>query len=698
MAQNPNPSKAICQLCKLAGHEALTCTNSPVAVPMENKTPTNKPAVNSSLKAKEPNFPKIGNINTVNVPKYLTVVMLINNIPCHMMIDSGASRTLVSERWVRRFLRCLPEPISTHGLQLVAANRTLIDIPFKLPQVELSINRSSVKSDLLIMPNIPDDCKGMLGLEMLTSLDVQLDFGLHNLTTARGTKEIQLHDYYPCEVAINPANNRPVEEEIIVERKVGTGEQKIAQTSSQIGNPPTENSQSKEEQPACFRLAEKVTIPGYSQSILPIKLPELFNEDVILEGFPVDGAPCLWMGKSLVRGDQDIVYVPCLNSGIEEVTLNEDKVAGCIGVIDYSSGPDVLKNPSAETTIKFDLDHLDEDKKERMEKLLFNNLEVFSRDRTDLGRTHLCEHEIEVLDKEPIRQYPRRKSPEARRLEEELIQQMIESDVIRPSISPWASPILLTKKADGSTRFCIDFRKVNNITKKDSYPICNITESLESLKGSQWFSIMDLQSGFWQVPIKEEHKEITAFTTGRKLYEFQVLPFGMTNSPATFARLMEKVLENLQWEICLIYIDDILVFARDFQELLDRTQIIFDRLVAAGLKLKPSKCQFGIQKVCYLGFIVSDKGISVDQSKVDPILNMPPPKTLKEVRSFLGMAGYYRRFIKDFSKIAGPITKLTHKDMEIIWSEECSQAFETLKDKLTSAPILAYRTTIRNLL
>ena len=683
-----NSPKEVCQLCQRENHTAIQCKKSPVAIAKDSSNSplmANSPLITKNSEQEK----KLLNINSINVPKYVTVIMLIENIPCHMMIDSGAARTLVSDRWVKRFLRCLPEPVTTNGMQLIAANRTLIDIPFKLPQVEIAVNNTSARSDILIMPNIPDDCEGMLGLEMLTALNIQLDFSQLNLATPKGQKEFQAHDFYPCDLKLNPANKKIAEEvEIITE---ATQEEEQSNDPEIQPKAKTETYPKEEElKLEVCTMYEETIIPGYSQTLLPVRLSKNYSQDVLIEGLPPKDVHYIKIGKSLVKGNQEIVYVPCLNLSQEPVVLPQNEVAGWVSLIDYSSGPDVLVPPSQKDNIKFNLDHLETNKKEQMLALLNKNLDVFSKNRTDLGRTPLCEHEINVENIEPIRQYPRRKSPEARRLEEELIQQMLEGDVIRPSMSPWASPILLTKKADGSTRFCIDFRKVNAVTKKDSYPISNITESLETLKDAKWFSIMDLQSGFWQVPIKESHKEITAFTTGRKLYEFQVLPFGLSNSPATFSRLMEKVLENLQWEICLIYIDDILVFAKTYPELLERTQLIFDRLRAANLKLKPSKCQFGIKEVKYLGFVVSEKGISVDLNKIEPILRIPPPTTLKEVRSFLGMAGYYRRFIKDFSKIANPITKLTHQDSEIIWSEECDKAFEEMKDKLTTAPVLAY--------
>jgi hypothetical protein len=241
-------------------------------------------------------------------------------------------------------------------------------------------------------------------------------------------------------------------------------------------------------------------------------------------------------------------------------------------MIDYELGPDCINQHTNQENLNeniFELDHLNNEQQQQMLEMLNNNPEVFSKNKFDIGLTNVTEHEINTQEAAPIRQYPRRKNPVARLEEEKIVRQMLDSGVVRESNSPWSSPVLLTKKKDGSSRFCVDYRALNKCTVQNSYPLPSITESLESLKGTQWFTVLDLQSGFWQVPVKETDKHKTAFTTGRSLLEFQVMPYGLTNSPATFASLMEKVLKGLHWSICLLFIDDILIFGRTFPELLE---------------------------------------------------------------------------------------------------------------------------------
>lgn len=196
------------------------------------------------------------------------------------------------------------------------------------------------------------------------------------------------------------------------------------------------------------------------------------------------------------------------------------------------------------------------------------------------------------------------------------INDMLGHDVIQPSASPWASPVVLVPKPDGSSRFCCDFKNLNKITKKDSYPLPLISESLEALGGAKFFSSMDLISGYWQVEMDPASREKTAFTTHAGLYEFTTMPFRLCNTPGTFQRLMECVLRGLTWQIALIYLDDVLVYSRKFKEHLQHLHLVFDRFREAGLKLKPSKCHFGQTKVNYLGHVITPEGLQPDPAKV----------------------------------------------------------------------------------
>ena len=267
---------------------------------------------------------------------------------------------------------------------------------------------------------------------------------------------------------------------------------------------------------------------------------------------------------------------------------------------------------------------------------------------------------------------------------------MLKKDVIQPSSSPWASPIVLVKKKDGSTRFCVDYRKVNGVTRKDAYPLPRVDDTLDTLAGAKWFTTLDLVSGYWQVEVHKDDQEKTAFCTSDGLFEFKVMPFGLCNAPATFQRLMDMILAGLQWTTCLVYLDDVIVLGRTFIEHLDHLEAVFSRLHEANLKLQPFKCNLCRAKVNFLGHIVSSEGISSDTSKVEKVANWPIPTCQRDVQCFLGLANYYRRFVKDYANIARPLHRLTEKNAIFKWTEECQQSFDNLRERLISAPILAF--------
>ena len=316
--------------------------------------------------------------------------------------------------------------------------------------------------------------------------------------------------------------------------------------------------------------------------------------------------------------------------------------------------------------------------------------DVFSQVEDDLGSTPLLEHTIETHGP-PLRHPYRRQNPAVRRKEMAQAQQTLASDGIRPSNSPWASPVVMVRKKDGSLRFCVDFRQLNTATVKDAHPLPRIDDLLNALHGARWFSTLDLKSGYWQVPITESDKAKTAFrTSSGQLYEFNQVPFGLCNAPATFSRLMDHVLAGLHWETCLFYLDDIIVFSSTWEEHLARLRQVFERLRHANLKLGAEKCTFAAKEVSYLGHRVTEEGLLPDSSLLAAIREIPPTKTAMEVRSFLCVAGYYRRYVKNFAAIAGPLHALTRKDVVFHWSAECQAAVDKLKTLLTTSPITAF--------
>lgn len=271
------------------------------------------------------------------------------------------------------------------------------------------------------------------------------------------------------------------------------------------------------------------------------------------------------------------------------------------------------------------------------------------------------------------------------------VDDMLTRGIIQHSVSPWAAPVVLVKKKDGTDRFCVDYRRLNQVTFKDSYPLPRISDIIDTMSGSQYFSTIDLLSGCWQIELEPETREKTAFIINPGgLFEFTKMPFGLCNAPATFQRLMESILKNLTYKIALCYIDDIVIYSKSFpQHILDLKEV-FQRLRDANIKLKAKKCKFAARSVEYLGHVISHEGVRPNPEKINAVRDFPVPKNTKSLKSFLGLSNYYRRFVRDFAKIASPLNALTRKSVRFQWTQECQQAFDTLKKALISAPILAY--------
>ena len=274
---------------------------------------------------------------------------------------------------------------------------------------------------------------------------------------------------------------------------------------------------------------------------------------------------------------------------------------------------------------------------------------------------------------------------------------MLDAGVIWPSNSPWCNAVVLVRKKDGSLRFCIDFRKLNSLTVKDSHPLPHICGTLESLAGAAHYSTFDMNSGFWQVPMDEESKQYTAFTLGSMgLYECKSMPFGLCNTPPTFQRLMLNCLGELNLTYCLIYLDDVIIFPWTEEEHLERMRVVFDHLREHGLKLKPSKCDMFKMEINYLAHHVSKKGVLPSKKNLGAIAECLPLDTYTKVKSFVGLVGHYRHFIKGFANIATPLYDLTSGENKDKKSEhldlppEAHEAFDCLKAACLQAPILSF--------
>ncbi|GJX91273.1 putative reverse transcriptase domain-containing protein [Tanacetum coccineum] len=271
----------------------------------------------------------------------------------------------------------------------------------------------------------------------------------------------------------------------------------------------------------------------------------------------------------------------------------------------------------------------------------------------------------------------------------EQLQELSNKGFIRPSSSPWGAPVLFVKKKDGSFRMCIDCRKLNKLTVKNCYLLPSINDLFDQLQGSNIYSKIDLRSGYHQLRVQEQDIPKTAFQTWYGHYEFQVMPFGLTNAPTVFMDLMNRVCKPYLDKFVIVFIDDILIYSKDKKEHEEHLKAILELLKKEKLYAKFSKCEFWIPKVQFLGHVIDSRGIHVDPAKIESIKDWASPKTPTEIRQFLGLAGYYRRFIEGFSKIAKSMMKLTQKGIKFDWGEKEENAFQLIKQKLCSAPILA---------
>ncbi|GJY19770.1 putative reverse transcriptase domain-containing protein [Tanacetum coccineum] len=316
--------------------------------------------------------------------------------------------------------------------------------------------------------------------------------------------------------------------------------------------------------------------------------------------------------------------------------------------------------------------------------------EVFPDDLLGLPLVREIEFRIDLIPgASPVVRSPYRLAPSEMLELSNQLKELQEKGFIRPSHSPWGAPVLFVKKKDGSMRMCIDYRELNKLTIKNRYPLPRIDDLFDQLQGACCFSKIDLRSGYHQLRVREEDIPKTAFRTRYGHFEFTVMPFGLTNAPAIFMDLMNRVCKPYLDKFVIVFIDDILIYSKSEEEHEVHLKTILDLLKKEKLYAKFSKCEFWLQEVQFLGHVVNRDGIHVDLSKVESVKNWKTPESPTEIRSFLGLAGYYRRFIKNFSKIAKPLTLLTQKNKAYVWGDKQDEAFQILKEKLCNAPVLA---------
>ena len=391
------------------------------------------------------------------------------------------------------------------------------------------------------------------------------------------------------------------------------------------------------------------------------------------------------------RKEKQLCHINMLKPYIEREDCNESvHPISAVSVHEQSDDelqdigtPVKLNNSQVLKDINVKVSHLSKTEQQDMKKILSEYNHLFPDIPT---RTNQLHHDVDIGNAQPIKQHSYRLNPEKAKYLQKEIQYLLENDLIEPSKSNWSSPCILVPKPDGSYRLCTDYRKVNTVTKTDTYPIPRIDDCIDKIGNARYVSKFDLLKGFWQVPLTERAKEISAFVTPDGLFQYKVMPFGMKNSPATFQRLINQVISGLTG--CDAYIDDVIVYSETWSEHVEIMCKLFEKLSDAKLTVNLCKCEFGKATVTFLGHVVGQGNVKPVVAKVKAICEFPVPKGKKQLMRFLGMAGYYRKFCPNFSTIAEPLTRLLSKRVKFTWSPECEIAFQKLKAILESSPVL----------
>lgn len=429
-----------------------------------------------------------------------------------------------------------------------------------------------------------------------------------------------------------------------------------------------------------------INIPPKSEKIVQVILNK--NGNGLVEQQEIE--PGVYIPNVIVESRQYKAQVVIINTTNHEI--NASKI--------HCQLTNVITNTTlikqGEVTEHLKLDHLPSNERDVIVELCNEYRDIFYIPGDKLTATNSIEHEIPLIQNSPpvnVRAYriPHHQKDEVDRQ----VNKLLIDEIIRPSSSPFNAPIILVpKKLDNSGikkwRMAVDLRKLNDVTIGDSYPLPNITEILDQLGNSRYYTALDLASGYHQIPVKEEDRHKTAFSTSNGHFEFNRMPFGAKGAPAVFQRLMNTVLAGLIKNTCMVYLDDVIIYSETLQEHRDKLKLVFDRLRQHNLQLQPDKCNFLMREIKYLGHVINGQGVAPDPEKTRAISKYPVPQTPKQVKSFLGLIGYYRKFISHFAQTAKPLNNLLRRNVNFIWEEEQEQAFQSLKNALTTEPILCY--------
>ena len=457
----------------------------------------------------------------------------------------------------------------------------------------------------------------------------------------------------------------------------------------------------------------RTVIPPRSEIVMPIRCSKRNVGTFLVEGIETCESMGLSVAATLSESSDRLLLARVANITPHEIVLEKGTALVKWEKVEF----DIETETNTETEHNVDLMHVDSDRlyadrekttrnfksteldigtsltpeqRKQVVDLIETFDDIMSKHESDVGRTDLLKHHIETGNAAPIHDRPYRISFAERKAVRSLVDEYIDAGLIRESTSPWACPIVLVKKKDGTMRFCCDWRKLNKVTTRDAMPLPLINDMIDRLAKAKYFTKLDFTSGYYQVELDETSIEKSAFVTPDGHFEWLVMGMGLTNAPATFQRLMYKVLGGLLWTTSMAYMDDLVVYSESFDEHIAAISEVFSRIRQSKLKIKPPKCSFAKTGIHYLGFVISADGVQCDPAITEKVQAFAKPKSKRDVRSFLGLTSYYRRFILNYAFIAKPLHDLTKDDANFVFEPKHETAFETLKQALVSPPVLAF--------
>ncbi len=699
-----------CYRCGESGHYSVKCQNA------ENQAQVIQKLIHALKRAKQSDtsLKTAGGRNTVCSAKKSEVITIERGIPqgligpcsiipvkingqhCEALLDSGSQITIIFETWYKHHLPDIPiQPVS--GLAIWGLSDTSYPyLGYVVVEMEFPEKVTGAKETLSVLALICPSSKSPEKTPVILGTNANLFQRLYML--CRETTGVDLAQT----LGIRTKNSHVRTDTPITESDEG----EVASVK--------------------WMGPGSLTLPpgGECCAICDVELKKPLGKDMLMvDASPATPLPAgVLLQPMVVHGTAVDGHITVLiqNESLRETVIPVGTVLGQLCHAD----PVVpsLKVETETVTVPTELDPqliqfgdspISPQWKARLRQKLCERANVFSLHEWDVGLAKDVEHHIRMTDEKPFRERSRRLAPADIDDVRQHLQDLLKAGIIKESRSQYASPIVIARKKTGRIRMCIDYRTLNQRTTPDQYTTPRIDDALDCLTGSQWFSVLDLRSGYYQIAMAEEDKEKTAFICPLGFFQFERMPQGITGAPATFQRLMEKAVGDMNLLQVLVYLDDLIVFGRSLEEHEERLMRVLDRLEEVGLKLSLDKCQFCQPRVKYVGHIVSADGVATDPEKLEAVSKWPKPTDLKSLRSFLGFCGYYRRFIANYSAIVRPLTELTKgyapmqrgkrqvpdktktyfKDSEPFsdrWDQSCMDAFHRVIQCLLNAPVLAF--------